>query len=113
MTPSTGRIRLGTRRSRLAMAQAQIVAEALRGSTFMPGKLDGRAVLGKIKEDSGLRRIPVVVLTTSAQEEDILRSYELGVNSYITKPSRMDAFIEAVRNLERYWLNPAVLPDER
>ena len=73
-------------------------------------KLDGRAVLKEIKESPGLRRIPVVILTTSSQEEDILRSYDLGVNSYITKPLRMEGFIEVVRDLERYWFELVVLP---
>ena len=74
-------------------------------------KVDGRAVLEKIKNDPNLRRIAVVVLTTSSQEEDILRSYELGVNSYITKPVRMEGFIKAVQDLERYWFDLVVLPN--
>jgi len=74
-------------------------------------KLDGRAVLKEIKQSPDLRRIPVVILTTSSQEEDILRSYELGVNSYITKPMRMEGFINVVRDLERYWFELVVLPD--
>jgi len=74
-------------------------------------KLDGRAVLKRIKEDPDLRRIPVVILTTSSQEEDILRSYDLGVNSYITKPVQMEGFIRAIRDLERYWFNLVVLPN--
>ncbi|NIA16582.1 MAG: response regulator [Nitrospiraceae bacterium] len=73
-------------------------------------KLDGRAVLARLKEDPDFRCIPVVVLTTSAQEEDILRSYELGVNSYITKPVHMEGFIRAIRDLEHYWFNLVVLP---
>ncbi len=74
-------------------------------------KLDGRAVLKEIKESAELRRIPVVTLSTSSQEEDILRSYDLGVNSYITKPLRMEGFIKVVRDLERYWFELVVLPD--
>lgn len=73
-------------------------------------KLDGRAVLDTIKQDPKLRSIPVVVLTTSSQEEDIARSYELGVNSYITKPVRMEGFLEAIKALEHYWFNLVVLP---
>lgn len=76
-------------------------------------KLDGRAVLKEIKSDPQLRRIAVVVLTTSSQEEDILRSYDLGVNSYITKPVRMDGFVKAIRDLEEYWFNLVVLPRTR
>jgi len=75
-------------------------------------KLDGRAVLKRIKEDRDLRCIPVVVLTTSSQEEDILRSYKLGVNSYITKPVRMDGFIQAIRDIQHYWFNLVVLPQD-
>jgi len=75
-------------------------------------KLDGRAVLKRIKEDPELRRIPVVVLTTSSQEEDILRSYDLGVNSYITKPVQMEGFMKAIKDLERYWFSLVVLPSE-
>lgn len=74
-------------------------------------KLDGRAVLREIKQSPDLRRIPVVILTTSSQEEDILRSYDLGVNSYITKPLHMEGFIKVVRDLERYWFELVVLPD--
>lgn len=75
-------------------------------------KIDGRAVLQHIKREPDLRSIPVVVLTTSSQEEDILRSYQLGVNSYITKPVSMDGFIKAIVDLERYWFDLVVLPNE-
>jgi DNA-binding NarL/FixJ family response regulator len=54
----------------------------------------------------------VVVLTTSSQEEDILRSYQLGVNSYIAKPVSMDGFIKAIVDLEHYWFDLVVLPNE-
>jgi CheY-like chemotaxis protein len=74
-------------------------------------RLDGRAVLKQIKQDPDLCRIPVVVLTTSSQEEDILRSYDLGVNSYITKPVKMAGFIKAIKDLEHYWFDLVVLPD--
>jgi CheY-like chemotaxis protein len=75
-------------------------------------KIDGRAVLQHIKCEPDLRSIPVVVLTTSSQEEDILRSYQLGVNSYITKPVSMDGFIKAIVDLEHYWFDLVVLPNE-
>jgi len=55
----------------------------------------------------------VVVLTTSSQEEDILRSYDLGANSYITKPVGMDGFVKAITALKRYWFDLVVLPEER
>ena len=73
-------------------------------------KLDGRAVLTRIKEDADLRSIPVVILTTSSREEDVARSYHLGVNSYITKPVRMEGFIRAIQDLEHYWFDLVILP---
>jgi CheY-like chemotaxis protein len=66
-------------------------------------KLDGRQVLQQIRRDEGLRRLPVVVLTTSKQEGDILSSYGLGCNSFITKPVDIVAFIQAVKDLGSYW----------
>lgn len=77
----------------------------------MPRK-DGREALGEIKVDAKLRKIPVVVLTTSKQEEDIFRTYELGVNSYITKPVTFDGLVEVVRALRRYWFEIVELPPE-
>ncbi|MCX6107766.1 MAG: response regulator [Proteobacteria bacterium] len=71
---------------------------------------DGREVLQTIKVDQTLRRIPVVVLTTSSAEEDILRSYDLHVNCYITKPVDMERFIEVVRAIENFWFNIVQLP---
>ena len=71
---------------------------------------DGREVLQSIKADQTLRRIPVVVLTTSSAEEDILRSYDLHVNCYITKPVDMERFIEVVRAIENFWFNIVQLP---
>ena len=76
----------------------------------MPRK-DGRQALSEIKSDPMLRRIPVVVLTTSKTEEDILRSYDLGANSYITKPVTFDRLVESVRTLGTSWFNIAQLPD--
>lgn len=75
----------------------------------LPG-LDGRDVLKIIKNDAELKMIPIVILTTSSQEEDILRSYDLGVNSYITKPVDMHGFINAIQQLEHYWVDIVVLP---
>ena len=71
---------------------------------------DGREVLAEIKEDPRLRRIPVVILTTSKMEEDILKSYDLHANAYITKPVDLDQFIQVVRALEGFWLSIVVLP---
>lgn len=74
-------------------------------------KLDGRAVLARIKEDPDFRRIPIVILTTSSRAEDVSRSYDLGVNSYVTKPVRMESFMQAIRDLEHYWFSLVVLPE--
>jgi CheY-like chemotaxis protein len=71
---------------------------------------DGREVLQDIKSDPVLRRIPVVVLTTSQAESDIIRAYELYANCYIQKPLELDGFIEIVKSIHRYWLQMAELP---
>jgi CheY-like chemotaxis protein len=71
---------------------------------------DGREVLRDIKADAELRRIPVVVLTTSQAPSDIKRAYELYANCYIQKPLELDGFIEIVKSIHRYWLQTAELP---
>jgi chemotaxis family two-component system response regulator Rcp1 len=73
---------------------------------------DGREVLAEIKADEGLRRIPVVVLTTSKAEEDILRAYDLSANCYVTKPVDFEQFIHVVRSIEDFWLAMVKLPSE-
>ena len=73
-------------------------------------KRDGREVLAEIKVDPDLKRIPVVVLTTSNAEADILKSYNLHVNCYINKPVDFDRFFEIVQKIEEFWLSTAVLP---
>ena len=73
-------------------------------------RIDGKQVLQQMRSDPGLRRIPVVVLTTSKQEEDIIRSYDLGCNSFIIKPVDLDGFIRAVRELGSYWFQLVTLP---
>jgi CheY-like chemotaxis protein len=75
----------------------------------MPKK-DGREVLAEIKADEALCSIPVVVLTTSKAEEDIARTYTLGVNSFITKPVTFDGLVEAMDAFSRYWLEIVELP---
>lgn len=75
----------------------------------MPKK-DGREALSEIKRDPALRSIPIVVLTTSSQEEDILRSYDLGANSYITKPVTFDALVKVLGALGEYWVQVVQLP---
>jgi CheY-like chemotaxis protein len=72
---------------------------------------DGRAVLAEIKTDAHLRSIPVVVLTTSRAESEILAAYDLQANCYVTKPVDLDQFIDAVRSMEEFWLTIVALPD--
>ena len=94
--------------------------ESLRGEPLpglilldlnMPRK-DGREALKEIKADPDLRRIPVVVLTTSKAEEDIVRTYDLGVNSYVTKPVTFKSLVELIRILGCYWFEVVELPPE-
>ena len=71
---------------------------------------DGREVLAEVKADPELRSIPVVVLTTSQAEEDIIRSYHLHANCYVTKPVDLDKFIVVVQSIDRFWLTVVTLP---
>ncbi len=73
-------------------------------------KMDGREVLAEIKADGELRTIPVVILTTSRAEQDILKSYNLHANCYITKPVDLDQFITVVKSIEDFWLTIVTLP---
>ena len=73
---------------------------------------DGREVLAEIKADPELKRIPVVVLTTSQAEEDILRAYNLNANCYISKPVDLEQFIKVVRTIKDFWLTIVKLPTE-
>jgi two-component system, chemotaxis family, response regulator Rcp1 len=75
-------------------------------------KKDGREVLDEIKQSPVLKSIPVVILTTSASDEDILRSYRLHANCYITKPVGLDGFLEVVRSIDTFWLSVVQLPHE-
>jgi CheY-like chemotaxis protein len=75
----------------------------------MPRK-DGREALAEIKSDPVLRHIPVVVLTTSKADEDVAHSYELGANSFITKPTRFATLVEVMRDFGHYWFDVAELP---
>src|SRR4051812_42745698 len=75
----------------------------------MPRK-DGRAVLKELKLDNDLRTIPVIVLTTSKDDEDVYRSYDLGVNSYIVKPVTFEALVDILQTLEKYWFEIVELP---
>jgi len=73
-------------------------------------RMDGREVLAVIKSDERLRRIPVVVLTTSKAEEDLLRTYDLGVNSFVVKPVTFDGLVDVVRTIEHYWFSLVTRP---
>ena len=73
-------------------------------------KKDGREVLAEIKADSNLKQIPVLVLTTSSAEQDIVKSYDLHANCYITKPVDLDQFIRVIRSIEDFWLTIVKLP---
>ncbi len=73
-------------------------------------KKDGREVLQDIKNDDQLKRIPVVVLTTSKAEEDVLRTYNLHANCYVTKPVDLEKFIVVVKSIDRFWLTVVTLP---
>ena len=91
------------------------------GSKSMPGlilldlnmpRMDGRTALTEIKADPRLKRIPVVVLTTSKAEEDIVKTYDLGVNSFIAKPVTFDNLVSTVQILAQYWFEIVALPSE-
>jgi CheY-like chemotaxis protein len=75
----------------------------------MPRK-DGREVLKELKSDPSLNAIPVIVLTTSSAEQDILQSYQLNANCYITKPVDFGQFVEVVKSIENFWLSVVTLP---
>ena len=103
----------GEEASRFLRRQAQY-ADAPRPDLILLDlslpKKDGREVLAEIKQDPGLRRIPVVVLTTSKADEDICRAYQLNANCYVTKPVDLDQFINVVRSIESFWLTVVTLP---
>jgi chemotaxis family two-component system response regulator Rcp1 len=75
-------------------------------------RMDGRELLAIVKADPNLRRIPVVILTTSKAEEDIIKSYDLHANCYITKPVDLDQFINVVKSVEEFWFTIVKLPSE-
>jgi CheY-like chemotaxis protein len=75
----------------------------------MPRK-DGREALREIKHNPALRQIPIIVLTTSKAEEDLYRTYDLGVNSFITKPVTFEGLVEVMRTINRYWIEIVELP---
>lgn len=73
-------------------------------------KIDGQEVLKKLKSDQQFKSIPTIMLTTSAEDEEIARAYENGANSYITKPVKFDEFVKKVKNLRLYWILTSSLP---
>jgi CheY-like chemotaxis protein len=73
---------------------------------------DGREVLSEIKSDAALRRIPVIILTTSQADEDVRRAYDLNANCYVAKPVELDQFLQVVRCIDEFWLTVAKLPAE-
>jgi len=75
-------------------------------------RMDGREAIAEIKRDPALRQIPIVVLTTSKAEEDIFRTYDLGVSSYVVKPVTFGALVDVMRELGRYWFEVVMLPDQ-
>ncbi len=97
----------------------QEALDILRDGRSLPGiilldlnlpKMSGIDVLQAIKGDPRLRRIPVIVLTTSSREEDVIRTYDLGVNTFITKPVQFEDFIKVVTTIKEYWIYIATLP---
>lgn len=97
----------------------EALMEFLRETKELPGlilldlnmpKKDGREALAEIKKDPRLKRIPVIILTTSKAEEDVYRTYSLGVNSFITKPVTFTSLVEVVRSMAHYWFEIVQLP---
>jgi CheY-like chemotaxis protein len=75
-------------------------------------RVDGRQVLERVREDPEISRIPVIALTTSDEEEDVLRSYDLGCKSFIKKPVEIETFIQTIRELQHYWFELVTLPPD-
>ena len=97
------------RRGRYAKAEDSPRPGVILLDLNMPKK-DGREALREIKENEDLRRIPVIVLTTSKSEEDIFRSYDMGANSFISKPVTFEGLVHVMRELGRYWFEIVELP---
>jgi CheY-like chemotaxis protein len=107
-------------RNRLHVARDGVEAMAMLRSTSTPRpdlilldlnlpRKDGREVLREVKTDDSLRHIPIVILTTSQAEQDILQSYRLHANAFVTKPVEIDQFFHVVRSMEEFWLGVARL----
>ena len=76
-------------------------------------KIDGREVLRRIKDDKKLRPIPVVILTTSRDEQDVLKAYGLHANCYVAKPVELEQFMDVVKSIENFWLTIVTLPEDK
>ena len=100
------------RRGDYADAEAWPIPNLILLDIKMPRK-NGHEALREIREDPRLRHIPVVILTTSRAEEDVARSYALGVNSFITKPSSFASLVDVMNNLRRYWFEVVTPPPEK
>ena len=98
-------------RGEYAGRRADILPVLLLLDLNMP-RMDGREALKQIKQDPQLRRIPVVILTTSDSQEEIQRAYDLGANSFVVKPLSFDSLVEAMRSLSEYWLGTVALPEK-
>ncbi len=99
------------RRNRYSGAQAPPRPGLILLDLNMP-RMDGRAVLQELKSDPHLRQIPVVVMTSSQADEDVFRTYDLGVNSYIVKPVTFEELVETLQTLAHYWFKTVELPPE-
>lgn len=88
---------------RFAGAAAPVLPQVMLLDLKLP-KVDGLEVLRRVRADPRTRRLPVVILTSSREEEDLVRGYDFGANSYVRKPVDFNQFVEAVRNLQMYWL---------
>jgi CheY-like chemotaxis protein len=99
-----------TRQGDYKNIQQQDLPDIILLDLNMPRK-DGREALKEIKDNPKLRHIPVVILTTSKHEEDVFKSYDLGANSYITKPVTFDKLVDLVKQLSTYWFKIVKLPE--
>lgn len=104
-------VELLDRLGELAMEPGMSLPDLLLLDLNMP-RMDGREALRSIREQDGLRHLPVIILTTSKAELDIRVSYQLGANSYVTKPRRFDELTAVLRSLERYWMDIVQLPSD-
>jgi CheY-like chemotaxis protein len=99
------------RRGKYAELSGQPLPGLILLDLNMPKK-DGREALGEIKSDPNLRRIPIVVLTTSREEEDIIRSYDMGVSGFIIKPVTFESLCEMIKGVSKYWFEIVELPPQ-